>query len=54
MDVNDCLVVAIQMGLISMAGGLQEFGVPSLDPNHEKEIRIEYKRNQVSMLSILF
>ncbi|KAI8438420.1 hypothetical protein MSG28_010948 [Choristoneura fumiferana] len=46
-DVNDCLVVAIQMGLVTMAGGLQELGVPPLDPNHEKEIRIEYKRNQI-------
>ncbi|XP_063357582.1 uncharacterized protein LOC134647243 [Cydia amplana] len=46
-DVNDCLVEAIQKGIVDMAGGLKDLDVPPLDPNHEKEIRIMYQRNQI-------
>lgn len=36
----------------SLANGLPEFGLPPLDPRVEKELKIEYKRNQVIFKTI--
>nr|ADD71058.1 odorant-binding protein [Chilo suppressalis] len=46
-DVNDCLVDAVQEGLTVMADGIEELDVPPVDPYHQKELRVEYKNNQI-------
>lgn len=46
-DVNDCLVDAIQDGITRLSDGLPELDVPPIDPYVQKEIRVEYKNNQV-------
>ncbi|KAL4702988.1 hypothetical protein ACJJTC_008766 [Scirpophaga incertulas] len=46
-DVNDCLVDAIQDGLSVMAAGIPDINVPAVDPYHQKDLRIEYKNNQI-------
>nr|AOG12867.1 odorant binding protein [Eogystia hippophaecolus] len=46
-DVNECLVEAIQEGIIAMSGGIKELGAPPVDPYHQEEIRVEYKNNQI-------
>lgn len=46
-DVNDCLVEAIQSGIAAMANGIQELGVPPIDPYLQKEQRFDYKNNQI-------
>ncbi|XP_072944040.1 putative beta-carotene-binding protein [Epargyreus clarus] len=46
-DVNECLVDAVQKGLSDLAGGIKELGVPAIDPYHQKELKMEYKNNQI-------
>lgn len=46
-DVNDCLADAVQDGLAVLAKGIEEMDVPGVDPYHQKELRIEYKNNQI-------
>ncbi|XP_053612568.1 protein takeout [Plodia interpunctella] len=46
-DVNDCLVEAVQDGLEALANGIEDLGVPAVDPYHQKELRVEYKNNQI-------
>lgn len=46
-DVNDCLVEAVQKGIAAMVNGIEELGVPPIDPYLQKDFRIEYKNNQV-------
>lgn len=46
-DVNDCLVDAVQAGIAAMADGINEIGIPSLDPYVQKELKLEYKNNQI-------
>lgn len=53
-EVNDCLVEAIQEGLVRLSDGLPELDVPPIDPYVQKEIRVEYKNNQVSLWNIIF
>lgn len=44
---NDCLVDAVQAGIAAMADGINEIEIPSLDPYVQKELKLEYKNNQV-------
>ncbi|KAL0901591.1 hypothetical protein ABMA27_006812 [Loxostege sticticalis] len=46
-DVNDCLLEAAQEGLAVLANGIQDLDVPSIDPYNQKDLRIEYKNNQI-------
>nr|QIJ45752.1 odorant binding protein [Glyphodes pyloalis] len=46
-DVNDCLTEAVQEGLTILAKGIEELDVPPIDPYHQKDLRIEYKNNQI-------
>ncbi|XP_049877911.1 protein takeout-like isoform X2 [Pectinophora gossypiella] len=32
-----------------MAGGIKDLGVPAVDPYHQKELRVEYKNNQIAV-----
>jgi hypothetical protein len=50
-DVNDCLVDAIQEGLTVLSKGISEPNIPSIDPYHQKELRLEYKNNQVKYIT---
>ncbi|XP_013191310.1 protein takeout [Amyelois transitella] len=47
-DVNDCMVDAVQDGLAVLANGIEDLGVPAVDPYHQKELRVEYKNNQIA------
>nr|UDM59899.1 putative odorant binding protein 2 [Corcyra cephalonica] len=47
-EANDCIAEAVQDGIAAMAGGIEEMGVPSIDPYHQKELRAEYNNNQIS------
>lgn len=47
-DVNDCMVEAVQKGLKTMADGIKDLDVPTVDPYHQKELKMEYNNNQVS------
>lgn len=51
-EVNDCLVDAIQNGLEILSDGIKDLGVPAVDPYHQKELRVEYKNNQVSRMNV--
>nr|ALT31634.1 odorant-binding protein 4 [Cnaphalocrocis medinalis] len=46
-EVNDCLTEAVQEGLAALADGIEEIGVPPIDPYRQKDLRIEYKNNQI-------
>ncbi|CAH2238204.1 jg11486 [Pararge aegeria aegeria] len=48
-DVNDCLVEAVEYGISVMADGIKDLGVPPVDPYVQKELRLEYKNNQVQV-----
>ncbi|XP_050666307.1 circadian clock-controlled protein daywake-like [Leptidea sinapis] len=46
-EVNECLVDAIQDAIHVLTDGIKDFKIPSIDPLHQKEMRLEYKNNQV-------
>ncbi|XP_063826145.1 uncharacterized protein LOC135075656 [Ostrinia nubilalis] len=46
-DVNDCLIEAVQDGLASVADGIPDLDVPPVDPYNQKDLRLEYKNNQI-------
>ncbi|XP_041975448.1 putative beta-carotene-binding protein [Aricia agestis] len=46
-DVSDCLVDAVAEGIQTMSNGIPELGVPGVDPYHQKELRVDYSRNQI-------
>lgn len=50
MDLNDCMVEAVQLGIANMAEGITALGLPPLDPFRQKELKINYDNNQVSYL----
>ncbi|KAG7310729.1 hypothetical protein JYU34_003537 [Plutella xylostella] len=47
-DVNDCLLEAITEGLTLMCDGIPDLGLPPIDPYEQDDIKVEYKRNQIS------
>lgn len=52
-DVNDCLVEAVKKGLAAMKSGIKDLGVPAIDPYHQKELKMEYTNNQVSVYTYI-
>lgn len=52
-DINNCLVDAIQDGIKVLSDGIKELGVPAVDPYYQKELRVEYKNNQVGRIIII-
>ncbi|KAJ2947826.1 hypothetical protein O0L34_g9613 [Tuta absoluta] len=52
-DVNDCLVEAIADGLPKMCDGIADLGVPPVDPYHQKELKVQYKNNQIAVIMIM-
>ncbi|XP_077296347.1 putative beta-carotene-binding protein [Arctopsyche grandis] len=52
-ELNDCIKDAMQFALKELASGLPELGIQSLDPHVEKEMKIEYKRNQITAKAFL-
>lgn len=40
---------AVRQGIATMINGIDELGVPPIDPYLQKEFRMEYKNNQVQI-----
>ncbi|XP_047511312.1 circadian clock-controlled protein daywake [Pieris napi] len=47
LEVNECLVEAVQKGIKDLAGGNADLGVPALDPFYQDELKMEYNNNQI-------
>ncbi|PZC80154.1 hypothetical protein B5X24_HaOG200968 [Helicoverpa armigera] len=47
-DVNDCMADAVQKGIAVMINGIDELGIPPIDPYLQKDFRLEYKNNQIA------
>ncbi|KAF9421595.1 hypothetical protein HW555_002528 [Spodoptera exigua] len=48
-DANDCMAEAVRQGIATMINGIEELGVPPIDPYLQKEFRMEYKNNQIAV-----
>ncbi|XP_050666302.1 circadian clock-controlled protein daywake-like [Leptidea sinapis] len=53
LEVNECLVDAVQDALKVMIDGNKELGVPPLDPFLQKELRVEYNNNQIKAKMVM-
>ncbi|KAG6457710.1 hypothetical protein O3G_MSEX010450 [Manduca sexta] len=42
------MVEAVRDGILAMADGIEELRIPPIDPYHQKELKVEYKNNQIS------
>ncbi|VVD01339.1 unnamed protein product [Leptidea sinapis] len=53
LEVNECLVDAVQDALKVMIDGNKDLGVPPLDPFLQKELRVEYNNNQIKAKMVM-
>ncbi|CAG4965023.1 unnamed protein product [Colias eurytheme] len=47
LEVNECLIEAVHKGVRDFASGNKDLGLPPLDPFLQKELKVEYKNNQI-------
>ncbi|CAH2050323.1 unnamed protein product, partial [Iphiclides podalirius] len=52
-EVNECLVEAVRKGLLAMKSGIKDLGVPAIDPFYQKELKLEYNNNQITVKMIV-
>lgn len=47
LDVNDCIVDAVQKGIATMINGIPDLDVPPIDPYFQKTYKVDYTNNQI-------
>ncbi|CAK1539940.1 unnamed protein product [Leptosia nina] len=53
LEINECLVEAVQKGVKDLAGGSKDLGVPPLDPFLQKDLKMEYNNNQIQAKMVM-
>nr|ARD05169.1 juvenile hormone binding protein 2 [Antheraea pernyi] len=53
LELNQCMKGAVQDGIAVLSDGVEEIEIPALDPYYQKELKVEYKNNQILASIIL-